>query len=164
MKPLKYFLYFVVTYCGCSDAAPKEKMSDLACPYIFPSEKDFETDWVTLGQMPTEKLQLRTAGIIYGNATEEKIRLAGVKNRVFSEETIDEWNHVNDTYQASTEYSEKHDENSLMCTYGRSYEESTYSDRNVVLLIPLPPKKAFTCLFIKRKVEPNIEASCKVKY
>ena len=162
MKLINYFIFLsIFAYCNFSYATPKEKLSNLACPYILPAEKDFPAGWEFLGKIPTDKLRLRATGINYGNAAEEKIRLS--KDRIFAEETIEEWEHINNTYQAVTEYAENHNENSLICTYSRTFKESFDANLNVVLLIPLPKDKALNCLFIKRHVEPEVEASCKVK-
>lgn len=164
MIRLKYFfLILAIFFCGCSDAATKEKVPDLACPYVLPAEKDVPVGWEILGKIPADKLQLKSAGMIYGNATTEKNRLTGAVERVFAEEIIDEWEQVNGHYQAETEYPEIHDENSLKCTYGRSEFDSLDEKRNVVLLIPIPPKKSASCVFIKRKAEPSLEARCEVK-
>lgn len=163
MKLLKYCLYISISFCGCTDAAPKEKISELSCPYILPAEKDFPISWVTLGKISGDKFQLRAIGIIDGNAAEEKKRVLEAKERMFTDEIFDEWQTFKDRSEAIAEYDETHSENSLKCTYGRTQEESFDETKNVVLLIPLPVKKPVTCLLVRRDVDPTHEISCKVK-
>ena len=158
MKLFKYLLYIsVFTYCGCSDAAPKEKTSDLRCPLTLPAEKDMLAGWQTVGKIPAEKLPLKSIGIISPDTSD-------ISKRIFSEEIIEEWETVNHADQAVEEYDATHENLMLKCIYARSYSEaSNDNDKNVVILIPLPPKKAFTCLLIRRPINPEFEASCKVK-
>lgn len=163
MKLLKYCLCISCAFCSCADATPKEKISELTCPYILPAEKDFPGNWVTLGKAPIGKLQLRETAIIDGNAEEEKQRISVAKERIFSRDIIDEWEEIKDRSEAIAEYPENHREASMMCTYGRTQHESFDINLNVVLLIPLPPKKYVTCLLVRRDVDPTHEISCKVK-
>ena len=103
MKFLKYCIYFsMFLYCGCSDAAPKENAQTLACPYILSAEKALPPTWITVGSVSTEKLQLRTIGIIYPD-------LSDIKNRNFSEDIIDYWDYLKDKSQSIAEYDENHD-------------------------------------------------------
>ena len=72
MNFFKYCLLISLPFCGCAGAAPKEKINELACPYVLSAEKDFPANWVALGKITTDRLQLREIGIIDGNAIEEK--------------------------------------------------------------------------------------------
>lgn len=163
MKLQKYLLTLSIVFCGCTDAAPKVQVSELACPYILPAEKDFPASWVTLGKITEGKLQLREMGIIDGNAAKEKQRVIEAKERMFTDEMIDEWESFGDRSESIAEYDETHGENALKCTYGRTIAESNDETKNVVLLIPLPVKKPVTCLLVRRDVDPTHEISCKVK-
>lgn len=164
MKSLKYYLYIACAICGCADATPKEKIPELTCPYILPAEKDFPASWVTLGKIPSERVQLRETTIIYGNAKEEKERVTIAKERIFSDDMIDEWDDFKDSSVATSEYyADRNLDMSMKCTYGRTQYESFDINLNVVLLIPLPPKKDVTCLLVRRDVDPTHEISCKVK-
>lgn len=163
MKLFKYCLYLSIFFCSCADATPKEKINDLACPYVLPAEKDFPVSWITLGKVSNERLQLRQINIIDGNASEEKDRVIKDKERMFSVEITDYWVDHKDRSEALEEYSEDHSENAIMCTYGKTIAESNDVNKNVVLLIPLPIKKPVTCLLVRRDVDPTHEISCKVK-
>jgi len=163
MKLIKYFLYSSLAFCGCSDAAPKTKIPELTCPYILPAEKDFPDAWVTLGKMSPGQYQLRAIGLIDGNAAQEKQRVLEIKERMFTEEMFDEWTKLKDRSELLAEYDEDHAENSMKCIYGRTQEESFDEKSNVILLIPLPVKKALSCLLVRRDVDPTHEISCKVK-
>ena len=163
MKTLKYYLCITFFFCGCTDAAPKEKETQYTCPYILPAEKDFSPSWVTIGKVTSDKVQLRQIDIIDGNAIEEKNRVSKEKERVFSADIIDEWNSVGDRSEATAEYPENHREMSIMCTYGKTIADANDENKNVVLLVPLPIKKAVNCLLVRRDVDPTHEVSCKVK-
>ncbi|MES2675418.1 MAG: hypothetical protein V4660_14345 [Pseudomonadota bacterium] len=163
IKLLKHCLYLQVIFCCYADAAPKETISELACPYILPAEKDFPASWVTLGKITADRLQLREMGIIDGNAAEEKQRVLEAKERMFTDDMIDEWETFGDRSESVAEYDETHRENALKCTYGKTQEESFDVNLNVVLLIPLPPKKYVTCLLVRRDIDPTHKISCKVK-
>jgi hypothetical protein len=163
MNLFKYYLPISLIFCGCADAAPKEKISELACPYVLPSEKDFPASWVTLGKISGERLQLREIGIIDGNAKEEKERVLSAKERMFREDMIDEWETLGDRSESEIIYDDSHTENALKCTYGKTIAEANDVNKNIVLLIPLPAKKSVTCLAIRRDVDPTHEISCKVK-
>lgn len=164
VKRVSYLICLsILTCCSGSDAAPKEKLLDLACPRILPAEDDLPAGWEVLGGMPADKLQLRQIGITKGNASRLKKWLSESSDRSFPEEIVDEWKVFEHGSKAVTEYPEDHDENALMCTYAKTYKESFEIKQNVVLLIPLPVKKYVTCLLVKRDVDPMVEASCKVK-
>lgn len=152
-----------MVFCVYADATPKEKIPELACPYILPAEKDFPASWVTLGKITVDRLQLREIGIIDGNATAEKKRVSEAKERMFTDYIMDEWKDFDDRSESVAEYDESHSENALKCTYGKTIADSNDVNRNVVLLIPLPLKKSVTCLAIRRDVDPTHEISCKVK-
>lgn len=153
----------IFSYCGCSDAAPKEKNLELACPYILPAEKDLPVGWEIIGKIPSDKLQLQQVGIIDGNATVEKKRVSLTQDRMFTEEMIDEWEDFKDRSEAHVEYDINHTENSLKCIYAKSYKETFDVNLHVVLLVPLPKNKELDCLLVRRDVEPKHEISCKVK-
>ena len=164
MKLLKYCLSLSFIFCGCADATPKEKIPELTCPYILPTETDFPVSWVTLGKAPIGKLQLRETTIIYGDAKEEKERVTKAKERIFSDDMIDEWDDLKDSSKATSEYyADRKFDMSMMCTYGRTQQESFDINLNVVLLIPLPSKKYVTCLLVRRDADPTHEISCKVE-
>lgn len=163
MKIFKYFLSLPFVFCGCADATTKNKVSELSCPYILPAESDFPTSWVTLGKVTGEKVQLREIGIIDGNATKEKIRISEAKERMFTDDIVDEWETFSDRSEALVEYDAKHSEKSLKCTYGKTIAESNDIYKNVVLLIPLPDKKPVSCLLVRRDIDPKYEISCNVK-
>ena len=162
MKFLKYCLCISLSFCGCVDAAPKEKMQELTCPYILPPEKDFPATWAVVGKLSPEKWQLRETIIIDGNANEEKERISKTEERAFSREIIDEWEDFKDRSEAIAEYSEDHEEMSMMCTYSKNQKEYIDPNLNVVVFIPLPSKKPVSCLLTRRDVDPTHEMSCKV--
>lgn len=141
MKFLKYCLYISCVFCSCAEATPKEKTSELVCPYVLPAEKDFPASWITLGKVSNDRLQLTQINIIDGNASEERDRVIKEKEKMFSADIIDYWVDHKDRSDALEEYPENHSENAIMCTYGRTQEESFDVNKNVVLLIPLPTKK-----------------------
>lgn len=158
VKLLNYFMWMsLLPYCCCSNATPKTKIPDLTCPYVLPEKKYFPVGWKALGEISGDKLQLRSTGLIDGNAS-------NVKDRNFTEEMIDEWNDFPSRSEALWEYDKDHEDLMLKCIYAKSYEDAFNSDiNNIILLIPLPPKKAVSCLFVRRNIEPRVEASCKVK-
>ena len=158
MKLSKYFVYFfVIAYCSYSYATPKEKISNLACPYILPAKKDFSANWIPVGKISDESMRIRSVGIIYTKSSD-------IPNRNFSEDIIDEWEELKDRSQAVAGYDENHEDVMLKCVYAKSAkEDSDHNVNNVVLLIPLPSKKNRTCLLVRRNVSPEFEASCKIK-
>ena len=86
-----------------------------------------------------------------------------LKQRMFTDDIVDEWESFGDRSESVAEYDEAHRENALKCTYGKTQEESSDINKNVVLLIPLPVKKYVTCLLVRRDADPTHEISCKVK-
>ena len=163
MKLFKYCLSFSFLICGCADATPKLEVLELVCPSVLPAEKDFPASWVILGKVTSDKLLIREADFIDANATQEKERLLGVKERVFSRDSLDEWVDYDDRSEATTEYFADHADAAMMCTYSKTQKEMFDVERNVVLLIPLPPKKHLTCLIVRREVNPLYELSCRAK-
>ena len=162
MKLLKYCLSLSFVFCGYADATPKEKTSELTCPYILPAEKDFPVSWVTVRKTPPGRFKLEQIDIAFGNTIELKKSLAS-KERNFNTEITDDWTRIKERAEYKAEYSEDHDEVTMMCTYGRTRKESSDVNMNVELLIPLPQKKPVTCLLVRRDVDPTYEMSCEVK-
>jgi hypothetical protein len=164
MKVFTYAFYFLaLLYCGCTDANPKEEQQTLACPYIFPAEKDLPSNWVTIGKIPTARLQLRETAINNGDASEEKKRVESAQEPVFSRDIIDEWEERKDRFEATAEYPQDHGNIAIMCTYAQTQKETFDPNKNLVLLIPLPAKKHISCLFTRRDIDPTHEISCTVK-
>lgn len=158
MKALKYFFYsLMLFYCGCSDATSKGDTQSLSCPQVFSTENSIPANWITVGNIPKEKFQLRTIGIIDSDTSD-------IPNRNFSEEIIDEWESLKDQSQATVAYDGSQENMMLKCVYAKSAaEDSDHNIKNMVLLIPLPVKKSVTCLAVRRDVDPTHEISCKVK-
>jgi|GEM_PF-1745105 len=163
MMKLLYWLSITALICCNAIAASKPNLPELKCPYILPPEKDFPISWVVVGKAPNGKMQLRETSIIDGDAKEEKKRVLMLKKRIFSRDIIDEWESFGDRSEATAEYPANHRDMSIMCTYGRTQAESFDNNLNIVLLIPLPPKKPVSCLLTRRDVDPTHEISCNVK-
>ena len=163
MKSPRYWVFLSIFFCCNAIAASKQNLQELKCPYTLPPEKDFPASWVTFGKISNDRMQLREMGIIDGNAAEEKHRVIEAKERMFTDDIVDEWESFGDRSESIAEYDETHRENALKCTYSKTQEESFDINKNVVLLIPLPVKKYVTCLLVRRDVDPTHEISCKVK-
>lgn len=162
MKSLNYVFLFSVFYVGCADANPKEKISDLTCPYTLPAEKDFPANWVSTRSAGSGIYKLEQIDIAFGDALELKDELVS-KERNFNTEITDDWTYIEDRAEYQFEYSQDHESISMMCTYGRTRKESSDVAQNVELLIPLPQNKPVTCLLIRRDVDPTYEMSCEIK-
>jgi len=163
MKSPRYWILLSIFFCCNAIAEAKQTPSEMKCPYILPPEKDFPANWVTFGKISSDRLQLREMGIIDGNAAEEKQRVIEAKERMFTDDIVDEWESFGDRSESVAEYDEAHRENALKCTYSKTQEESFDINKNVVLLIPLPVKKSVKCLLVRRDIDPTHEISCKAK-
>lgn len=106
-------------FCSCANATPKEKINELACPYALPAEKDFPASWVTARKIIPGRLKLEQIDIAFGSVAELKNSLAP-KERKFNAEITDDWTYIKDRAEYKAEYSEDHDEITMMCTYGRN--------------------------------------------
>ena len=162
MKSPRYWVFLSIFFCCNAIAASKQNLQELKCPYTLPPEKDFPASWVTFGKISNDRMQLREMGIIDGNAAEEKQRAIEAKERMFTDDIVDECESFGDRSESVAEYDETHRENALRCTHRKTQEESS-AIKNVVLLIPLPVKKPIACLLVRRKVDPTHEISCRVK-
>lgn len=144
-------------YSGCSDAAPKKKVAELSCPYILPEKSAFADGWMTVGNIPVDKLQIRSISIIDQDTSD-------ISNRDFSEQVIDEWEDFPDRSESIADYDENHGNLMIKCVYAKSYNDVSDSNtNNVILLIPIPSNKPVVCTLVNRKISPEFELFCKVK-
>lgn len=158
VRLISYLIFLsIFSCCSCSDAAPKVNMAALECPLTLPAKKDISSDWLIVGETTNEKLPLKSIGIIYSDTSD-------IPARNFDVEMIEEWENLKDKTQAVAEYYEDHKNIMLKCIYASSNKDAADDNvNNVVLLIPLPPKKHLVCLLTNRTIDPKFELSCKEK-
>ena len=95
------------------------------------------------GNLPEAAFPLRRAGINLGASVDPK-------ERIFSEEILDDWISTPDSTYLVSEYDASHEALSLKCNYAAAGTSISDSDpESTVLLIPLPQGKSLKCTFVR---------------
>jgi hypothetical protein len=76
---------------------------------------------------------------------------ADPKERVFSEEILEDWVTTPDSTYLVSEYAASHEILTLKCNYAATGASASDNDpKSIVLLIPLPQEKSLKCTFVRK--------------
>jgi hypothetical protein len=116
----------------------------LKCPTELNTGTPLPEGTQVYGSLPKINFPLRSAGINLG------ITVADPKERIFSEEILDDWIATPDSTYLVSEYPASHEALSLKCNYAAKGTSASDSDpKSIVLLIPLPQGKPLKCTFVR---------------
>ncbi|MEO6098265.1 MAG: hypothetical protein ABIW76_22385 [Fibrobacteria bacterium] len=145
---MKFFspqILLVVSIIACkAEQRETSESNTVACPTEFKMGTHLPESTQVFGQLPKGNFPLRSAGINLGNT-------ADPKERVFSEEILEDWVQTPDSTYLLSEYPASHEVLTLKCNYAAKGTSASDSDPNsTVLLIPLPQGKSLKCTFVRK--------------
>jgi len=116
----------------------------LRCPTELNTGTPLPEGTQVYGSLPKIDFPLRSAGINLGIT-------ADPKERIFSEEILDDWISTRDSTYLVSEYPASHGALSFKCNYAAKGTSASDSDpKSIILLIPLPQGKPLRCTFVRK--------------
>jgi hypothetical protein len=142
---LNGILILVVSLTACKANQKAESVSSvIQCPTELNKGAHLPENTQVFGNLPEVDFPLRSAGINLGNT-------ADPKERVFSEEILEDWISTPDSTYLVSEYPASHEILALKCNYAAKGASASDSDpKSAVLLIPLPQGKSLKCTFVRK--------------
>lgn len=145
MKKFLFQILLVVSLNASKAEESKAQASNtIKCPTELIKGTKLPDNTQVYGNLPERIFPLRSAGINLGNTVDPK-------ERVFSEEILEDWVSTPDSTYLVSQYGASHEILSLKCNYAATGANASDSDpKSIVLLIPLPQDKPLKCTFVRK--------------
>lgn len=145
MKSFFFPILLMISMNACKAGENTTPASNtIKCPAELKKGTQLPESTQVFGNLPDRGFPLRSAGINLGNT-------ADPKERVFSEEILEDWVSTADSTYLVSEYAASHEKLTLKCNYAATGTSASDSDpKSTVLLIPLPQEKSLKCIFVRK--------------
>lgn len=146
MIKLIFFQFLLLTSLNACKAEERKVplFYTIKCPTELVKGTKLPDNTQVYGNLPERIFPLRSAGINLGNSVDPK-------ERVFSEEILEDWVSTPDSTYLVSQYGASHEILSLKCNYAATGANASDSDpKSIVLLIPLPQDKPLKCTFVRK--------------